>query len=77
MKTFRIYKTEVSRIRKDGSRLVKSYGCDGKSHFVTYDRIYFDINGKASNGIPNIKPPKYIGKCEFSKVCKNLGFFSI
>ena len=75
---FRIYKVEVSKyVRKDGMRLVKSFGCNGKRHVITYDHVCCDEHGyNACVGKSNVKPAKEIGKCG-RKSCKNLGFFSL
>jgi len=75
MEHFRIYKTVIGKPRKNGGRLVKSYGCNGKQHVVTYDLIWYDEKGFAINGQADIKPKEIIGKCDFSKTCRNLGFF--
>lgn len=73
---YRIYKVVTSRPRKDGSRLVKSYGCDGKEHYITYDRIWYDETGVPFSGVSRTKPAKYIGKCKRGRDCKNYGFFT-
>jgi hypothetical protein len=74
---FRIYKVKSSRIRKDGSKLVKTYGCDGRNHYIKYDRIWFDgPNGEATSGRADVKPLKFIGKCGNGRKCKNYGFFT-
>jgi hypothetical protein len=73
---FRVYKVVTNSPSKDGSRLVKSYGCNGKEHYITYDRIWYNDKGIASDGVPNVKPPKFIGKCKHGADCKNYGFFT-
>jgi hypothetical protein len=73
---YRIYKVVTSRPRKDGSRLVKSYGCDGKEHYITYDRIWYNDAGVPFSGISRTKTSKYIGKCKHGRDCKNYGFFT-
>jgi len=77
MEKYRVYKTVVGRPRKDGGRIVKSYGCNGKQHVITYDLLWFDISGNASDGLSDVKPKKVVGKCNFNKECKNLGFFTV
>ena len=74
-KTYRIFKTTKGKVRKDGSRLTKSYGCDGTEHVVVSDLIWYNEEGHGVNGISNFKPPKFVEKCTHS-VCKNFGFFT-
>jgi hypothetical protein len=74
---YRVYKTEVSRyVRKDGMRLVKHFGCNGKDHRITYYHLCCDAKGEnANNGECNVRPDKPIGECDYYS-CKNLGAFS-
>ena len=75
MTTFRLYKEKKGKERKDGSRLVACYGCDGTSHAISYFQVWFDVWGEAYDGKSNVKPVKHIGKCPHDNTCKNLGEF--
>ena len=73
---YRIYKQEVSnRVRKDGMRLVKMYGCNGEEHRIQYfPLICDDDGGNVFNGMCSIRPDKVLGECDHK--CGNLGFFT-
>lgn len=75
MRVFRTYKVVSGKVRKDGSTLTKSYGCDGKEHYIRYDAIWYDETGQACNGKADVMPAKSLGKCGQDDVCKNLGGF--
>lgn len=72
---FRIYKTVTLRQRKDGSHLVKDYGCNGNIHVIVYHSIWFDGDGKARAGTTDTFPAKVLGYCKHNNECKNLGWF--
>ena len=74
-KLFRIYKVVTGKQRRDGSCLVKSYGCDGSIHVVVQDAICFDSDGKAYSGESNVIPTRILGECPHNNECKNLGGF--
>ena len=73
---FRVYKQSVGKKRKDGLRLVKYYGCDGKEHRITYCHLLCDRHGNnVSNGKSGVKPDKVLGKCQHDMTCKHFGEF--
>lgn len=73
---YTIYKTTVGPVRKDGSRLVRVYGCNGREHRVQTDAIWYDSTGReATAGKARVKPDKVIGPCVHDRVCKNYGSF--
>jgi len=72
---FVVYKTSKGLVRKDGSTLVKSYGCNGIEHRVQYSAIWFNDKGVAIAGKAHVLPDKVIGKCLHNQVCKNYGAF--
>jgi hypothetical protein len=75
-KLYTIYKTKVGPVRKDGSRLVRAYGCNGREHRVQTDAIWCDAEGRdATAGKARVKPDKVIGECQHNRVCKNYGSF--
>lgn len=74
-KTFRIYKIVTGKQRKDGSHLVKDYGCNGSIHVVIYHSIWFDSDDNACAGKTNVFPMKILGECRHNNECKNLGAF--
>jgi len=78
MKTdhYRVYKKVVSKlVRKDGYRLVKLYGCNGKDHRVQYCYWACDEKGRNVTGSKNcVKPDKKLGRCRHD-YCRNYGFF--
>lgn len=77
MNTFRTFKIETCKPRKDGGQLTKSYGCNGYVHYVTYDRIWYNEKGHGVDGQSDVLPPKFLGKCTHGKDCKNYGGFVI
>jgi hypothetical protein len=75
---YRIYKEEVGKLRKDGFRLVKHFGCNGHEHRITYYHLYCDRHGgNVTNGKTNVKPDKVLGPCPHDNTCKNFGGFVV
>ena len=72
MDYYRIYKTTHGRMRKDGGSLVKCYGCDGETHAINYNMLWY--NGDEAYSGKQLKTI-VTGSCKH-KECKNLGFFS-
>lgn len=73
---YTIFKVKVGPVRKDGSRLVRAYGCNGQEHRVQTHAIWCDASGRdATDGKSRVKPDKVIGKCQHNRVCKNYGSF--
>jgi hypothetical protein len=75
-KIFRVYKHEVSSyVRKDGMRLVKTYGCNGKQHRISYVRLACDKKMTYVNGGDAVfRPDKILGECDH-KSCSDMGAF--
>lgn len=73
---YTVYKMKVGPVRKDGSRLVQSYGCNGHEHRIKYYSMWCDSTGRdATMGKSNVKPDKVIGPCQHNSTCKNYGSF--
>lgn len=73
---YTIYKTKVGPVRKDGSRKVQTYGCNGHEHRIQYDALWCDDKGQnVTMGKSHIKPDKVIGPCPHNNTCKNYGSF--
>lgn len=75
---YTVFKTKVGPVRKDGSRLVQAYGCNGYEHRIRYDAMWCDSTGRdATAGKSCVKPDKVLGPCQHDSTCKNYGGFMV
>lgn len=72
---YRIYKTRFGAIRKDGSRTMWYYGCNGKEHVSQKAKVWLSADGKrVVHAVPNGTKTTYLGRCDRTS-CLNLGAF--